>query len=61
MLATAALDGYIREAALRQEIAKLRIEIDQPRRTRQVEEITDTEFFRSLQAKAQVIREKNRK
>ncbi|HNB35576.1 MAG TPA: GAF domain-containing protein [Anaerolineales bacterium] len=61
MLATAALDGYIREATLRQEIAKLRIEINQPRRTRQVEEITDTEFFRNLQIKAQAIREQNRK
>jgi hypothetical protein len=32
LLATAALDGYIREAALRQEIAKLKIEIDESRR-----------------------------
>lgn len=61
LLATAALDGYIREATLRQEIAKLRIEINQSRRSKQVEEITDTQFFRELQIKAQEMRDQNRK
>lgn len=59
LLATAALDGYIREAVLRSEIAKLRIEIDQSRRTKQVEEITDTAFFRELKTKAQKMRNKD--
>lgn len=61
LLATAALDGYIREAVLRSEIAKLRIEIDQSRRTKQVEEITDTQFFRELKTKAEKIRSKDQK
>ena len=59
LLATAALDGYIREAVLRSEIAKLRIEIDHSRRAKQVEEITDTAFFRELKTKAQKMRNKD--
>jgi len=58
LLATAALDGYIREAELRQEIAQLRIEIDQSRRARQVAEITDSQFFKDLQNKAKNLRNK---
>lgn len=56
LLATAALDGYIREASLRQEIAQLKIEIDESRRARQVAEITDTSYFRELKDKAQQMR-----
>ncbi len=59
LLATAALDGYIREASLRQEIAKLKIEIDVTRRERQVQEITETSYFRELKDKATLLR--NRK
>lgn len=58
MLACAALDGYIREQRLYQEIAKLRIEIDETRRARQVAEITETEYFRQLQRKAGEMRRK---
>lgn len=60
LLATAALDGYIREAALRHEIAQLKIEVDQSRRNKQVEEITDTNFFRDLKTRAQEMRTKNK-
>jgi transcriptional regulator with GAF, ATPase, and Fis domain len=56
LLATAALDGYIREASLRQEIAKLKIEIDESRRARQVAEITDTKYFQELKDKAKKMR-----
>ena len=59
LLATAVLDGYMREAALRSEIAKLRIEIDQSRREKQVEEITDTQFFRDLKTRAREMRSKS--
>ena len=51
-LAVAALEAYIREQALRQEIQQLRIEIDAVKREQQVEEIVETDFFRDLQAKA---------
>ncbi|MBE0673020.1 MAG: GAF domain-containing protein [Anaerolineales bacterium] len=61
LLATAALDGYIREASLRQEIAQLKIEIDQSRRARQVAEITDTSYFKELKDKAQQMRSRDDK
>jgi hypothetical protein len=56
LLSTAALDGYIREESLRREIAQLKIEIDQARRARQVEEITDTSYFKELQSQATQLR-----
>ncbi len=56
LLATAALDGYIIEASLRQEIAKLKIEINESRRTRQVQEITETRYFQELRDKANQLR-----
>lgn len=56
LLATAALDGYIREASLRQEIAKLKIEIDESRRANQVAEITDSAYFKDLKDKATLLR-----
>lgn len=59
LLATAALDGYIREASLQREIAKLKIAIDESRRAHQVEEITDTEYFRKLKDRAAQLRERS--
>jgi GAF domain-containing protein len=59
LLASAALDGYIREEKLRQVIAQLRIEIDEGHRARQVAEITDTQYFKKLQEQARAMREKN--
>jgi hypothetical protein len=56
LLATAALDGYIREASLRQEIAILKIQIDESRRARQVAEITETKYFKDLKDKATLLR-----
>lgn len=61
LLATAALDGYIREAALRSEIAKLKIEIDQSRRSKQVDEITESQFFRDLKSRVDEMRSKDKK
>jgi CHASE3 domain sensor protein len=55
-LAGAALEAYIRESSLRQEIQQLRIEIDEAKRQQQVSEIVDTDFFQDLQAKARQIR-----
>lgn len=56
LLASAALDGYIREEKLRAEIAKLRIEIDEKRRESQVAEITDTQYFKNLKDRARDMR-----
>lgn len=55
-LAVAALEAYIREQRLRQEIQQLRIEIDEARRQKEVSEIVESESFRDLQAKAREMR-----
>jgi HAMP domain-containing protein len=45
-----------RERQLKEEIAQLRIEIDEAKRARQVAEITETDYFQELQQKARQIR-----
>jgi CRP-like cAMP-binding protein len=45
-----------REEELRQEIAQLKIEIDQTKKERQVEEITESDFFQDIQARARHLR-----
>jgi hypothetical protein len=47
-----------REDALREEIAQLKIEIDQTKRKRQVSEITESDFFQDIQARAKDMRRK---
>ena len=51
-LAVVALEAYIREQRLRQQIQQLRIEIDEVQRQEQVSEIVETDFFQDLKAKA---------
>ncbi|MBN1220778.1 MAG: HAMP domain-containing protein [Anaerolineae bacterium] len=55
-LAVAALEAYIREQNLRQEIQQLRIEIDEAKRQREVEEIVEADTFQSLRARARDLR-----
>jgi two-component system cell cycle response regulator len=50
---------YAREQSLRQQLQELRIEIDEVKKARQVAEITETEYFRDLCAKAQRLRERH--
>ncbi|MGH3147470.1 MAG: histidine kinase dimerization/phospho-acceptor domain-containing protein [Rubrobacter sp.] len=45
-----------REQRLKQEVQQLRIEIDETRTARQVAEITETDYFRDLQSKADWLR-----
>jgi DNA-binding response OmpR family regulator len=45
-----------RERALKQEVRQLRIEIDEAKAARQVAEITETDYFRELQRKADALR-----
>ena len=47
---------FHREQTLRKQVEELKIEIDEARRSRQVEEIVETDFFRDLQAKADRMR-----
>ncbi len=55
-LAAAALEGYIQEQSLRNEIRQLRIQVDEVKRGRQVDEITNTDYFKNLQEKARTLR-----
>ncbi len=45
-----------REQALKQEVRQLQIEIDAGRAAKQVAEITDTDYFRDLQRRANELR-----
>lgn len=47
-----------REQALREEIAQLKIEIDQTKRKRQVAEITESDFFQDIKSRAEELRRK---
>lgn len=50
-----------REESLRDVIVKLRVEINQEQEARQVREITETDYFRSLQSRAHVLRKRKEK
>jgi hypothetical protein len=45
-----------REQRLRQQVESLLVEVDQTRKAREVQEITDTDSFRDLQRRAKVLR-----
>jgi DNA-binding response OmpR family regulator len=45
-----------REQRLQQQVQQLRIEIDQARKTQQVTEVTDSQYFRDLQSKVEQLR-----
>ncbi len=49
-----------REDALRREIAELKIEIDESKRKRHVDEITESDYFQSLKAQAKDLRQKRK-
>jgi hypothetical protein len=46
----------VREAQLKAQIQNLRIEIDEIKRSQQVEEIVDTDYFQRLSAQAKKLR-----
>ena len=56
LLASTALAGYIRQERLRREIEKLSIEIDHAKKSRQVSEITESDYFRTLMEKVRELR-----
>ena len=47
---------HAREQKLKQQVAELRIEIDQTKKTRQVAEITETDYFQALRQQARQLR-----
>jgi PleD family two-component response regulator len=56
---TMAREVRAREQSLRKQVQELRVEIDEAKKAHQVAEITETEYFRDLMAKAQRLREAN--
>lgn len=59
-LAVAALEAYLREQSLKQEIQRLRIEIDQTKRQQEVKRIVESDTFKDLQLKAEAFRRRAR-
>jgi energy-coupling factor transport system substrate-specific component len=57
---TMSLEVIEREALLKRQVESLRIEVDMVKQSKQVSEITDTDFFRDLQDKAKSIRSRDR-
>jgi CHASE3 domain sensor protein len=55
-LAVAALEAYVREQRLKQEIQQLRIEIDEVKRQREVSKIIEADEFKTLKARAKDLR-----
>jgi nitrate/nitrite-specific signal transduction histidine kinase len=53
-----AIEVQAREQRLKEQVRELRIEIDQVKKTRQVEEITETKYFQHLREHAKEMREK---
>ncbi len=51
---------YVRETDLRKQVEGLKIVIDETKRKKAVEEITDSEFFQNLTERAAKIRQKQR-
>jgi CheY-like chemotaxis protein len=51
-----AREVFAREQRLKREVQQLRIEIDESRTTRQVAEITETDYFQALEAKLDALR-----
>jgi GAF domain-containing protein len=56
LLATTALEAYLREQELKNEIQHLQIVIDEVKRAAQVAEITETDYFQQLRERAQALR-----
>jgi len=58
LLAAAALGSYLRLKTLTDQIADLKIQIDEAKKERQVTEITETDYFKGLQTRAREMRAK---
>ena len=59
MFGRMAQEVIMRETKLRKQVEALKIEIDEVKCKKQVEEITDSDFFRNLQTKARSIRRRD--
>ena len=50
------VENALREEKLKQQVQELKIVLDEARQTRKVAEITETEYFKSLQSEAELLR-----
>lgn len=55
-----AVEVYQREANLKETITKLRIEINEARKSKEVREVVDSDYFKHIQRQSREIREKKR-
>lgn len=51
---------YVRQEELKREVEKLKIEIDQAKRAREVKEIVDTQYFQDLKEKSETMRRRRK-
>jgi hypothetical protein len=58
LLAAASLASYLKTKKLTDQIAELKIQIDEVKKERQVAEITESDYFKSLQSRAREMRAK---
>jgi GAF domain-containing protein len=58
-LAAVALEGYLREQRLTEQLDQLRIEIDEAKKARHVAEITETDYFRELRDRSKRLRQRH--
>ena len=56
-----AAEVYQREARLKQQVVDLKIEIDHAKRSQQVAEVTETDYFRDLQQRSQELRQRRKR
>jgi HAMP domain-containing protein len=60
LITSAALSAYIRDESMREEINKLRIEVDLAKQNKQVDEIAESDYFKNLQVQAELMRKKRK-
>jgi hypothetical protein len=60
LLAGAALVSFVRQLDLKAQVRQLKIEIDQSKRDRQVEQIADSDYFKGLKSRARELQERAR-
>jgi HAMP domain-containing protein len=60
LITSAALSAYIRDENMREEINKLRIEIDLAKQNKQVDEIVESDYFKNLEIQAELMRKKRK-
>jgi GAF domain-containing protein len=56
LLASAALESYVRQQKLKDQVRDMRIQVDEAKKTKQVSAIVETEYFKALRERARQLR-----